>query len=146
MSFNKIHVSSKATTLFSHLKGRTGGLTPNILSRMALCLSIADSSKPNAKLDDERGQEFSRYTLLGEYDAFFIALLRERLIQDGLDPEKDLLPQFKAHLNRGVAMLFSRVKDLDDIYDLIPPSLTGEKGVRKLSHKQKGGDPDDEDI
>lgn len=146
MSFNKIRVSSKATMLFSHLKGRTGGLTPNILSRMALCLSIADSSRPNPKLDDEKGQEFSRYTLLGEYDAFFIALLRERLIQDGLDPEKDLMPQFKAHLNRGVAMLFSRVKDLNDIYDLIPHSLTGEKGVRKQPRGQKESDSDDEDT
>lgn len=122
MSFNKIHVSERATKCFPSLKGKTT-LTPNILCRMALCLSISDPAMPDSKLDDEKGMEFSRYTLLGEWDAFFIALLRERLIHDGLDPEKDLMPQFKAHLNRGIVMLFSRVKGLEDIYDLIPSDL-----------------------
>jgi DNA sulfur modification protein DndE len=125
MSFNKLHVSQHGTKLFPSLKAKTS-LTPNILCRMALCLSLSDPSIPNGKLDDEKGQEFSRYTLLGEWDAFFIALLRERLIHDRLDPDKDLMPQFKAHLNRGVMMLFSRVKDLSDVYDLIPNSLTGD--------------------
>jgi DNA sulfur modification protein DndE len=97
------------------------GLTPNILCRMALCLSIAEPSIPDTKIDDEKGQEFSRYTLLGEWDPFFISILRERLIHDKLDPENDLLVQFKAHLNRGIMMLQSRLKDLSDIYDLLPP-------------------------
>lgn len=130
MSFNKLHVSQHVTKLFPSLKAKTS-LTPNILCRMALCLSLSDPSIPNGKLDDEKGQEFSRYTLLGEWDAFFIALLRERLIHDGLDPDKDLMPQFKAHLNRGVIMLFSRVKDLSDVYDLIPSKLTGETKRRR---------------
>jgi DNA sulfur modification protein DndE len=119
MSFNRLRVSERATSYFPILKGRTG-LTPNILCRMALCLSIADPSIPNPKLEDEKGQEFNRYTLLGEWDAFFISILRERLIHDSLDVEKDLMTQFKAHLNRGIIMLFSRVKSLDNIYDLIP--------------------------
>lgn len=138
MSFNKIHASQHVTKLFPSLKAKTG-LTPNILCRLALCLSLSDSSIPNGKLDDEKGQEFSRYTLLGEWDAFFIALLRERLIRDNLDPDKDLMPQFKAHLNRGVMMLFSRVKDLNDVYDLIPAELTGESR-RKRHILSKGNE------
>ena len=59
-------------------------------------------------------------------DAFFISILRERLIHDGLDAEKDLMTQFKAHLNRGIIMLFSRVKSLDDIYTLIPTGLIND--------------------
>jgi DNA sulfur modification protein DndE len=146
MSFNKLHVSSKTTAYFSQLKGRTG-LTPNILSRMALCLSIADLALPNTKLDDEKGQEFSRYTLLGEWDTFFISLLRERLIHDGLDPEEDLMAQFKGHLNRGVLMLYSRVKSLDDINDLIVQANSNintssnteeEEDVEKVVQKIRG--------
>ena len=38
-----------------------------------------------------------------------------------LDIDKDLLPQFRAHLNRGAVALFDKVKDLGDIYELIPP-------------------------
>jgi DNA sulfur modification protein DndE len=126
MSFNKFYSNAKTTSYFPSLKGRTG-LTPNILCRMAICLSIADPAIPNTKLDDEKGQEFSRYTLLGEWDAFFMALLRERLIHDGLDPEKDLLTQFKAHVNRGISMLFSRVKSLDDIYELVASAQNSTK-------------------
>ncbi len=136
MSFNRLSVSNRATSYFQILKGRTG-LTPNILCRMALCLSIADSSIPNPKLEDEKGQEFNRYTLLGEWDALFISILRERLIHDGLDADKELMSQFKAHLNRGIIMLFSRVKSLDDIYDLIPTGVYADKQEEQLQNKQK---------
>ena len=138
MSFNKIHASQHVTKLFPLLKAKTS-LTPNIICRLALCLSLSDSSIPNGKLDDDKGQEFSRYTLLGEWDAFFIALLRERLIHDELDPDKDLMPQFKAHLNRGVMMLFSRIKDLNDLYDLIPIELTGESRIFTHSETDETG-------
>lgn len=140
MSFSKLHVSIKTTGQFSQLKGRTG-LTPNILSRMALCLSIADPSIPNSSLDDEKGQEFSRYTLLGEWDSFFIALLKERLIHDGVDPEKEIIAHFKAHLNRGVSMLYSRVKSLDDIHDLVVLSHddNSKKEGGKGEDEQRGG-------
>ena len=120
MSFNKLHASSRTTKYLPLLKMKTG-LTPNIICRMGLCLSIAEPSIPDTKMDDDKGQEFSRFTLLGEWDPFFISILRERLIHDKLDPQSDLFLQFKAHLNRGIMMLQSRLKDLSDIYDLLPP-------------------------
>lgn len=101
------------------LKGRTG-LTPNILCRIGLCLSLSDPSIPDPQSYDETGQEFNRYTLTGEMDIFFIALIKERLIHDGLDPDKDLILQFKAHLNRGAISLFDKVKHLGDLYALLP--------------------------
>jgi DNA sulfur modification protein DndE len=101
------------------LKGRTG-LTPNILCRIGLCLSLSDPSIPDPLVYDEGGQEFNRYTLTGEWDTFFIALIKERLLQDGLDVEQDLLPQFKAHLNRGAIELFDKVKGLADLVHLLP--------------------------
>jgi len=119
MSFNRIRISKRATTLLRILKGRTG-LTPNILSRIAFCLSLGEQGVPDLKLYGDEGQEFNRYTLTGEWDLFFISLLRERLLKDNLDLNLDLLPQFKAHLNRGVLTLYSRVKSLTDLYDLIP--------------------------
>lgn len=118
-SFNKIRVSKSASVRLSMLKGRTG-LTPNILCRLGFCLSLGDSSIPSPQRFDEDGQEFNRYTLTGEFDTIFIALLRERLLRDGLDLDKDLLPQFRAHINRGVITLFDKVKDLGDLYELLP--------------------------
>jgi DNA sulfur modification protein DndE len=119
MSFNRIRISKSATVRLSMLKGRTG-LTPNILCRIGFCLSLSDPSTPNPGEYDENGQEFNRYTLTGEWDRFFIALLKERLLKDGLEIEKNLLPQFKAHLNRGAIALFDKVKDLGDLYELLP--------------------------
>jgi DNA sulfur modification protein DndE len=141
MTFNKLHISSKTTKYLPFLKMKTG-LTPNIVCRMGLCLSIAEPSIPDTKMDDDKGQEFSRYTLLGEWDPFFISILRERLIQDNLDPEKDLLVQFKAHLNRGIMMLQTRIKDLSDIHDLLPAVVgspqskeTNTSNMKKIKQK-----------
>jgi len=119
MSFNRIRISKGATVRLQQLKGKTG-LTPNILSRLAVCYSLNEPQTPNPSKYDEDGQEFNRYTLTGEWDRFFIALLKERCIHDGLDPDKDLLPQFRAHLNRGVFSIFSRIKGLGDLQSLLP--------------------------
>ena len=101
------------------LKARTG-LTPNFLCRIGFCLSVGEPGIPNPYAYDEEGQEYNRYTLTGEWDPLFMALLKERLVEDGLNPTVDLLPQFKAHLNRGVLSLFNRAKSLTDFYELLP--------------------------
>jgi DNA sulfur modification protein DndE len=120
LSFNRIRVGAEATNKLKVLKARTG-LTPNVLCRLALTLSLSESGLPNTASYDDQGQEFNRYTLTGEWDQLFLALLKERLVQDDLDIALDLLPQFKAHLNRGVALLYGRVKSLSDLQGLLRP-------------------------
>lgn len=119
MAFNRVRMSKGATHRLQMLKGKTG-LTPNILLRVAVCYSLNEPKIPNPEEYDEEGQELNRYTLTGEWDSFYMGLLRERLIADGLDTEKDLFPQFRAHLNRGVFSIFSRIKDLSDFQGLLP--------------------------
>ncbi len=126
MSFNRIRISKEATARLSMIKGRTG-LTPNILCRIAFCLSLSEPSALPQIQYDEEGQEFNRHTLTGEFDSFFVALLKERMIKEGLDTDKDLLMQFKGHLNRGVGMLFSRVKHIGDLYALLPADVAKQK-------------------
>lgn len=130
MSFQRIKISKDATYRVRNLAGKLG-LTPNILGRIGICISLNDLSIPNPDLYDELGQEYGRYTLLGDWDRLFIALVKERIIRDGFDPDKDLDSQFRAHLNRGVLYVCNRVRDLGDIYDLVQPvqskaSLGGE--------------------
>ena len=60
-------------------------------------------------------KEFNRYTLTGEWETLFLALLRERCAKDGLDLEQVLEEQFAAHLNRGVLLLYDRVKSLTEL-------------------------------
>lgn len=119
MSFNRIRLSRSATNRLSLLKSRTG-LTPNILCRIGFCLSLRDSIVPRPENYDEDGQEINRYTLTGEWDKFFVALLKERLLKDGLDINKNLFPQLRAHMNRGAISLYDKVKTLEDFQDLLP--------------------------
>jgi DNA sulfur modification protein DndE len=65
----------------------------------------------------EEDREFNRYTLLGEWDALFIALLKQRLAQDHVD-ESHLEEQFRAHLNRGVLALYGLTKGIPDLINL----------------------------
>lgn len=113
MQVNKIKLSKAATDRLKQMKGRTG-LTPNLLCRIGFCLSLNEPAIPNVTSYDHEGAEFNRYTLLGEYDALFVAMLRQRMLQDDLPPE-EMSEQFRAHLNRGVMTVNAHVKSLADI-------------------------------
>lgn len=132
MALNRIYVSEEIDLRLRNLKGRTG-LTPNLLCRLSFCLSLAEPSIPDAQLySDGQVREFNRYTLTGQWDQFFFSLLRERLFQDGLDPEVDLEVQFKAHLSRGVLLLYQRLKRLEDLTDLIADARKKFNAAKEL--------------
>lgn len=123
MRFTKIRLTKDASNRLRFLAGRTG-LTPNLLCRMGFCLSLEEPKIPNPSEFAEEDREFNRYTLLGEYDAIYIALLRQRLYQDGLGID-DLEGYFRAHLNRGISLLQQRVRSIVDIASLVPHAQTG---------------------
>jgi DNA sulfur modification protein DndE len=120
MKMTRLRVCKEADQRLIHLKARTG-INPNLLCRMGFCLSLNDPTVPDPEAypsDSER--EINRFTLLGEWDEYFVALLRERCAHDGLPLEDAVLEaQFRAHVNRGVLTLFGRVKHLGDIARLI---------------------------
>jgi DNA sulfur modification protein DndE len=119
MQLNKIRVCEEADNKLRQLKGRTG-LTPNLLCRIGFCLSLREPTIPNpSAYHNESQREFNRYTLTGQWDTLFIALLKQRLHQDGLNIENNLEAQFKAHLNRGVLLLFQRAKHPGDLCRLV---------------------------
>ena len=119
MPLNRIYVGQEIDNRLRTLKARTG-LTPNLICRLGFCLSLAEPGIPDPKLyDDGQVREFNRYTLTGQWDLFFFSLLRERMLQDDLDIEKELEEQFKAHLNRGVMLLYQRLKKLEDLADIV---------------------------
>jgi DNA sulfur modification protein DndE len=113
MRLNKILLSKDASERLKHLKARTG-LAPNILSRLGFTLSLADPSVPNPAQFAEEEREFNRYTLLGEWDDLYVALLKQRLADDKL-PDDAVEKQFRAHLNRGILSLYGLVKSVADI-------------------------------
>jgi DNA sulfur modification protein DndE len=128
-SFNRITIGDKATNRLQMLQANTG-MTPNYLCRIGLCYSLNEPRPPNPEEYNSDGQTFNRYTLLGEHDTLYMALVKERLIQEGKDLEEDLYEEFVAHLNRGVIRAFGNVRDLTDFDDLMLGEVKG-KGVEK---------------
>jgi DNA sulfur modification protein DndE len=121
MKLTRLRLTKDASNRLRFLAGRTG-LTPNLLCRIGFCLSLAEPGVPIPEQYPEEDREFNRYTLLGEYDPLFVALLKERIRQDGLNI--DLLPEhFRAHVNRGITLLQQRAKGLADIAELVSASI-----------------------
>lgn len=118
MKLTKVRLTKDASNRLRFLAGRTG-LTPNLLCRMGFCLSLEEPKAPNPDEFAEEEREFNRYTLLGEYDVLYVALLRQRLHQDGLEPDR-LEDHFRAHLNRGISLLQQRVRSVADLASLVP--------------------------
>ena len=128
MKLNRLRVGEEASNRLSILKGRTG-LTPNILCRIGFCLSLNDPTVPNpADYLPDSDREIDRHTLTGPWDSLFVALLRERCKRDGLG-EEQLASQFKAHIDRGVLLLYKRVRDLNDLALLLPREFYERVGV-----------------
>ena len=118
MKLTKLRLTKEASNRLRFVAGRTG-LTPNLLCRIGFCLSLAEPSLPNPDDYPEEEREFNRYTLLGEYDPLFVALLKQRCHQDGVDLSQ-LSDYFRAHMNRGVLLLQACVKSVSDIAELVP--------------------------
>lgn len=116
MKLTKLRLTKDSSNRLRYLAGKTG-LAPNLLCRLGFCLSLNDASLPNPADYPEEDREFNRYTLLGEYDALFVALLRQRCHEDGVQVS-ELPIFFRAHVNRGIALLQRRVKNLAGILEL----------------------------
>jgi len=115
----RVKLSTDVTNRLRNLKARTG-MDHNVYCRLGLCYSLADPRPVNPESYDEKGQEIARAILLGEWEAAYLALIRERCAMDGLDVAKDLGPQLRAHVNRGILAISPRLKDLGDLAALVP--------------------------
>jgi len=128
MKLSKVRLTKDASNRLRFLAGRTG-LTPNLLCRIGFCLSLEEPKSPNPAEFAEEDREFNRYTLLGEYDALFVALLRERLHRDNTELD-DIEGHFRAHLNRGIVLLQQRVRGVADLASLVPTPKASKAATR----------------
>ena len=81
MKFNRIKLSAKSQNLLGRLKARTG-LTPNLIARFALCLSIKEKSAPIPNQYDKGGNEIEPAVLFGEYESLYLGLMKNKLQKD----------------------------------------------------------------
>ncbi|MDX9918181.1 MAG: DNA sulfur modification protein DndE [Gudongella sp.] len=117
MKINRIILTDDSTKKLQLLKSKTG-LTPNILCRFGLILSLQDNTIPDPILYKQDGQELLRHVLLGEIDNICIALFKQRAAQDNKDlsDEKSLVDYFRAHINRGAELIYNRSNSLISLF------------------------------
>jgi DNA sulfur modification protein DndE len=117
LQLKRLCFSKDADTWLRVLKSRTG-ITPNLLCRLGFCISLEEPGVPSVdQYPEDSDREINRFTLLGEYDALFVALLRQRIAKDGAPTEESLDSEFRAHMHRGVILLASRIKALAELGD-----------------------------
>ena len=97
----RLRISKAATDNLKVLKSRTG-LTPNLVCRMALLLSLEEGPAGGQRPVPELGSEFNAPTLFGEFAFLFESLLRQ--VHGQLDP-KDCVPVIIGHIDNGLEQL-----------------------------------------
>lgn len=113
---NKLHTSKRTQNIFSSL-GKSLGLPPYILSKLAIALSIKKGKiiADDLKTDNE-GLELSRQTIFAEHDLMFKALIintEGKAISDD-----EYFPEIvKAHLDRGAKLLEEEKRYSKDFYN-----------------------------
>ena len=115
MQYSKLKISAEATSRLRSLRQRTR-VTPNLLCRAALFLSLEEGSVTSLAPDEE-GQEFNAYTLTGERTGLVGAMIRFVEMEDRRDEPDDaqLVKLLAAHIHRGVGTLAVRVKSPADL-------------------------------
>ncbi|NCC35355.1 MAG: DNA sulfur modification protein DndE [Chloroflexia bacterium] len=119
MNLARIRFCDEVDQRLRHLKARTS-LSANLLCRIGFSLSLAEPTIPDpAQYPEDSLREIEWGTLTGRYDELFVALLRQRCLSDGLAIEgTGFEEQFRAHMNRGVLLLYQQVKSLADLCKL----------------------------
>lgn len=104
----RLKTNEKTATSLKNLHNRTG-LTPNILARIAIGLSVLDPEPPLEVQSESKGIEFNRNTLTGENDYLYKSLIRQHANRN--IPEEEYFPGvFNNHLSRGTELLEQEYK------------------------------------
>lgn len=118
MAIDHVYVSEKGKKQLSKLKAKTGIQQWNHLCRWAFCLSLQEKSIPPLEdINTDSSIDMTWQTFAGENHELYMALLKTRMINDGLDfGDENLKLYFKIHLHRGISYL---VKKVDNVSDLL---------------------------
>ncbi|WP_188207535.1 DNA sulfur modification protein DndE [Alkalibacillus aidingensis] len=122
----RLKTTAYTGAILKNLQNSTG-LTPNLLARIAISLSILEPSMPDEVQSESDGIEFNRNTLTGEQDYFYKSLIRQHAKMEV--QEDDYFPNlFNAHLHRGTKLLENEYKHAGNFDKLL-------KNLIKLSQE-----------
>lgn len=103
----RLKTSKTTGEILKNLNNATG-LTWNILSRIAVSLSLNDPTPPEL-VEDKNGVDINRNTMTGEYDYIYKAMITQHAGR--VITEDEYFPDlFNAHLERGIHLLDGEYK------------------------------------
>ncbi|MBY3618576.1 DNA sulfur modification protein DndE [Acinetobacter sp. CUI P1] len=103
-------------------------LTPNILSRYAVVLSLRNPEPIVTFVKDTSGLEFNRTTLTGSYDFLFKSLIAQHA-QRKITDEEYFPDLYNAHLERGIILLESEYDYVGNQEKMMINLMTKAHGV-----------------
>lgn len=113
---NRVKFSQKATDKLRYIKSKTG-LTPNILSRIAIMLALKESGDlTNAGVSDNDGQELNKSVLFGEYADVYDVMIHQYIHDNEID--LSIQDSIAALVEVGVHKM-GHVKQLEDLCHLV---------------------------
>lgn len=120
MIINHVYVSEKGKKQLGRLKSKTGIQQWNHLCRWAFCLSLQEKSIPPLEdINADSSIDMSWQTFAGDYQEVYLALLKTRMLNDGLEgDDENLKLYFKIHLHRGISYLVKKTDSITDLYIL----------------------------
>lgn len=120
MVIENVRLSEKAKAQLTKLKAKTGITKWNILCRWAFCLSLKEKTvPPDEDIVTNSNIEMTWKTFGGERQELYYALLKQRLIADGIDlTQINVGTYFKLHLHRGISYLSLKVNSIESLIEL----------------------------
>ena len=122
MTIKQVRLSNQAKEQLIRLKTRTGIQHWNILCRWALCLSLKEKTPPTPiDIPADSNVEMTWPVFGGEHHELYLALLKQRCRNDGVDVNNESLnQQFRLHVHRGIGYMavHGLIKGVEDIVRL----------------------------
>ncbi len=142
MSIKQIRLSTQAKEQLIRLKMRTGIAHWNVLCRWAFCLSLRQPSPPAAfDIPADSNVEMSWHVFGGDAHEIYLALLKERCVQDGMGTSDEVLArQFRLHLHRGISYLASphTIRSIGDLVKLATDEKAAKPTAAELDFPEDG--------
>jgi len=112
---NRIRLSTNATNKMQYIKTKTG-ITPNILSRIAIMLAIKEETNLiNSGVEDYDGQVLDKSVLFGEHAEIYDVLINQYICDYNI--ELDIQKTITSLVEVGVHKM-GHIKSLGDICNL----------------------------
>src|SRR3954465_3485310 len=107
VSIETVRISAQGREQLSRLKRYTGIEHYNELCRWALCISLAEATRPAlTKTGGEGGIDMTWRTFAGAHADLYLALLKQRCVDDELGTASEILnEQLRLHIQRGLGYL-----------------------------------------